>query len=248
MIALLLFGTAFGYLEAAVVTYLRALHEPVVQRFYPGRAPGDLFPLLTLDQLRAAAPVQMKTLAVEIGREVATIGMLVAIALAVAQNTGQWAAAFVIAFGTWDITFYVFLKMLLDWPASLLTWDILFLVPVPWVGPVLAPVLVSAVMIATGIWHLRREASGNPVRTGGLNWAGMIAGAIVIVVSFAMDYRNIMAGGKPHPFNWGVFGLGMGLGIGSYLNAAAKGRSIGKEVAASTATTLAGTSAVDGSF
>ena len=138
VIALLLFGTAFGYLEAAVVTYLRALHEPVVQRFYPGRAPGDLFPLLTLDQLRAAAPVQMKTLAVEIGREVATIGMLVAIALAVAQNTGQWAAAFVIAFGTWDITFYVFLKVLLDWPASLLTWDILFLVPVPWVGPVLA--------------------------------------------------------------------------------------------------------------
>ena len=108
--------------------------------------------------------------------------------------------------------------------------------------------LVSAVMIATGIWHLRREASGNAVRAGLLNWAGMIAGAIVIVVSFAMDYRNIMAGGTPHPFNWGIFSLGMGLGVGSYLNAAAKARSIGKEVAASTATTLAGTSAVDGSF
>lgn len=238
MIALLVFGTAFGYLEAAVVTYLRALHEPVVLRFYPGRAPGDLFPLVTLDQVRAAAPVQMKTLAVEIGRELATIGMLAAVALAVARNAGQWAAAFVIAFGTWDITFYVFLKVLLDWPASLLTWDILFLVPVPWVGPVLAPVLVSAVMIATGIWHLRREASGNPVRTGWLNWAGLLAGAVVIVVSFAMDYRNIMAGGTPHPFNWGVFGLGMALGIGSYLNAAANGRSIGKEVATQTETGL----------
>jgi len=232
VIALLLFGTAFGYLEAAVVSYLRALHEPVVQRFYPGRAPGDLFPLLTLDQLRAAAPLQMKTLAVEIGREAATICMLAALALAVAQNTGQWAAAFVIAFGTWDITFYVFLKVLLDWPASLLTWDILFLVPVPWVGPVLAPVLVSAAMISVGIWHLRREASGNPVRTGLLHWAGLIAGAMVIVVSFAMDYRNIMAGGTPHPFNWAVFSLGMGLGVASYVSAAAGRRSVAKRAAA----------------
>ena len=58
-----------------------------------------------------------------------------AVALAVARNAGDWAAAFVIAFGAWDITFYVVLKVLLDWPASLFTWDILFLIPVPWVGP-----------------------------------------------------------------------------------------------------------------
>src|SRR5260370_7926441 len=90
------------------------------------------------------------------GREAATIVMLAAIALAGADNAGQWAAAFAIAFGTWDIAFYAFLKLLLDWPASLLTWDILFLIPIPWVGPVLAPVIVSASMIAAGLWHLRR--------------------------------------------------------------------------------------------
>ena len=175
-IALLLFGTAFGYLEAAVVSYLRSLHEPVVQRFYPNRAPGDLFPLLTLDQIRTEAPQQMETLAVEIGREVATLAMLAAIALAVARNAGQWAAAFVIAFGTWDITFYLFLRTLLGWPASLFTWDILFLVPVPWVGPVLAPVLVSVAMIVVGICHLRREASGNEVRVGVIGWVGVRRG------------------------------------------------------------------------
>lgn len=221
VLALMLFGVAFGYLEAAVVSYLRALHEPVVQRFYPGRKPGDLFPLLTLDQLHAGAPQQVKTLATEIGREVATIAMLAAIALAVAGSSTQWAAAFVIAFGAWDISFYLFLRLLLEWPQSLFTWDILFLVPVPWTGPVLAPVLVSAVMIALGIWHLRRESSPQPVRCGGVHWSGMLAGAGVIVIAFAMDYRNVMAGQMPNPFHWGVFSLGLGLGIASYTSAAA---------------------------
>src|SRR5207244_23445 len=76
ILALLLFGTAFGYLEAAVVTYLRALHEPARQRFYPGRPAAELFPLLTLEQLHAAGPEQQRTLAAELGREAATILML----------------------------------------------------------------------------------------------------------------------------------------------------------------------------
>ncbi len=159
MIALLLFGTAFGYLEAAVVSYLRFLHEPVRRRFYRDRPPGDLFPLLTRQQVAATDPQQQRIALIEIGREAATIVMLAATALAIATDVGQWAAAFVIAFGTWDITFYLFLKMLLDWPASPFTWDILFIIPVPWVSPVLAPILVSGAMIGAGIWPLRREAT-----------------------------------------------------------------------------------------
>ncbi len=220
VLALLLFGTAFGYLEAAVVTYLRALHEPARQRFYPGRPPAELFPLLTLDQMRAAAPGQMQTLAIEIGREAATIAMLAAVALAVARSAGDWAAAFVITFGTWDITFYVFLRVLLGWPASVFTWDILFLIPVPWAGPVLAPVLVSAVMIAAGVWQLRAQAQDQPVRIGGRQWSGIMVGAVIIVISFAMDYQNIMAGGIPRQFNWWVFTTGLGVGILSFISAA----------------------------
>jgi hypothetical protein len=134
-------------------------------------------------------------------------------------NTGQWAAAFVIAFGTWDITFYVFLKMLLDWPASPFTWDILFIIPVPWVSPVLAPVLVSAAMIGAGIWHLRREAH-NPIRLGRWNWTGIVVGATTIVLSFTLDYRNVVGAGMPHPFHWTLFGVGMTIGVMGYASAA----------------------------
>lgn len=209
VLALLLFGVAFGYLEAAVVSYLRVLHESARQRFHPERQPGDLFPLLTLEQVRASG--ESKTLAIEVGREAATMLMLAAVALATANGFGRWAAAFVIAFGVWDATFYLFLKLILGWPASLLTWDILFLIPVPWVAPVLAPVLVSAAMIAGGVWRLRRD-----IRLRGWHAGGILLGGLVIILSFTLDCRNIMAGGLPQPFHWGVFALGMAIGIGSY--------------------------------
>jgi hypothetical protein len=220
VIAVLVFGTAFGYLEAAVVSYLRQLHEPARQRFYPARSPSELFPLLTLDQLQATGAEQQRTLVTEIGREATTIIMLAAVALAVARNAAQWAAAFVIAFGTWDITFYVFLKVLLGWPASVFMWDILFLIPVPWAGPVLAPVFVSAVMVLAGVWHLRRDAHGDPVGISTAQWVGILVGAAVIVISFAMDYRNLMKGGMPNPFNWAVFSVGLLIRVASYAWAA----------------------------
>jgi hypothetical protein len=220
VLALLLFGTAFGYLEAAVVSYLRLLHEPARLRYYPDRAAGDLFPLLTVDQLRESGTQQNRLLVTEIGREAATLIMLAAVALAIAKNAGEWVAGFAIAFGVWDIAFYVFLKVLLGWPASLFTWDVLFLIPVPWVGPVIAPVIVSAAMIAAGVGHLRREARGEPVRIGALRWIGILTGAAVIILAFAMDYRNVMRAGLPRPFHWTVFGLGLLLGVGSYTGAA----------------------------
>jgi hypothetical protein len=216
VLILLLFGVAFGYLEAAVVTYLRILHEPARRHFHPDRPSGELFPLLTLEQVRASGPEQQKTLIVEIGREASTMLMLASVALAVASNARQWAAAFMIAFGVWDIVFYVCLKLLLGWPASLFTWDILFLIPVPWVGPVIAPVLVSVAMIVAGIWCLWREAASVPLRIGLWNVVGVLLGGLVIVLSFTLDYRNTLAGGTPHAFHWGVFGLGMAIGVVSY--------------------------------
>jgi len=128
----------------------------------------------------------------------------------------------VIAFGTWDISFYLFLKLLLGWPPSLLTWDILFIIPVPWVGPVIAPVLVSTAMIATGIWHFKRETGGTPVRLGVWNWAGILAGAAIIILSFTLDANNVAAGGMPHSFRWPVFGVGMLVGVLGYVSAAAR--------------------------
>jgi hypothetical protein len=178
-----------------------------------------MFPLLTLDQVRAAGPEQRATLFIEIGREAATMVMLAVVALAVARTAREWSAAFAIAFGVWDIVFYVCLKVLLGWPGSLFTWDILFLIPAPWVGPVIAPVLVSFAMIGAGTWCLWREDAGMPLQIGLWNAAGLLLGALVIVLSFTMDYRNILSGGMPHPFHWGVFSLGMGIGALSYVAA-----------------------------
>ena len=135
-VALLLFGVSFGYVEAAVVAYLRALGEPVRERFYPGRGPDDLFPLLKLEQLEAGGPELLQVLKTEFAREAATLVMLGAVATAVGRGGAQWLAAFMITFGVWDVSFYAFLRVLLHWPQSLLTWDLLFLIPVPWAGPV----------------------------------------------------------------------------------------------------------------
>jgi hypothetical protein len=168
-----------------------------------------------LDQLREVGIEQTRTLAVEVGREAATILMLAAVAFAVARNAGEWAAAFVITFGIWDITFYVFLKLLLDWPASLFTWDILFLVPVPWVGPVLAPVLVSVVMIAAA-WHLR-QANGDRQHQRG-EWSGSGRGGDHHPL--VCDNRSMMAGGMPGRFPWWLFFAGLATAVLSYVRAA----------------------------
>jgi len=205
-----------------VVSYLRYLREPIRLRFYPARPVGDLFPLLTAEQAAKVWPQQRKVLFTEIGREAATIIMLSAVALAISTNLAQWAAAFVVAFGTWDIAFYFFLKVLLGWPASLFTWDILFIIPVPWVAPEIAPILVSAAMVLAGTWQLRCEATRNPARLASRNWAGLVTGAAVIIISFTLDSANIRAGGMPRPFAWLVFAIGMALGLLGYAEAALK--------------------------
>src|SRR5260370_27839701 len=154
--ALLLFGISFGYLEAAVVVYLRAIYDPIRQRIHPERKPNDLFPLITQDQLLAAGTENERRLVIELGREVATIAMLAAFGLVMGRNFNERMAAFAIAFGLWDISFYAFLKIMIQWPESLNTWDILFLIPLPWIGPVLAPVLLSAALIGCALLSLSR--------------------------------------------------------------------------------------------
>ena len=215
--ALFLFGISFGYVEAAVVVYLRAIYDPIRERLHPGRNAHELFPLITPRELASAGPENPRRLLIELGREAATMVMLGAVALAVARNARQWVAAFLIAFGVWDITFYAFLKLMIHWPASLATWDILFLIPLPWVGPVWAPVLVALSMIVCGLISLRAGGTHcNPA-----HWTGIFAGAAVIVIAFVWDFRNTSAGGMPNPFNWPLFLLGEAIGLAAFLAAAA---------------------------
>ena len=214
-VALLLFGISFGYLEAAVVVYLRAIYDPIRHSLHPDRPAGELFPLISPQELAAAGPENPRRLLIEIGREASTIAMLAAFGLAAGRNFNQRVAAFAVVFGLWDIFFYVFLRLMIHWPQSLFTWDILFLIPLPWVGPVLAPVMVAMTLVVCGLYSL--EVGGLPARPR--EWMAMIAGGLVVILSFVWDYRNTMAGGLPNPFNWPLFWAGEIIALIGFLSA-----------------------------
>lgn len=219
VVGLIIFGVAFGYVEAAVVAYLRSMYSPLRAHFYPTIPPGELFPLLTLEQLSASGSEHATRLKIELGREFATLAMLASIGLIVARSAREWFAAFLVTFGVWDVAFYAFLKLLLDWPPSLFTWDILFLLPVPWVGPVLAPILVSISMIAAGLVVLWRDYNDRPVYIAKSRWAVIVLGGAIVVAAFVWDFRNTAMGRNPNPFNWILFFTGELTGIFAFLSA-----------------------------
>jgi hypothetical protein len=214
-----LFAVAFGYVESAVVVYLRVVYDPLRASLHPNQPEGSLLPLITLDELRAADPGHVRRLGIELGRELATLVMLATVAALAVRRRGEWIAMFLIAFGVWDIAYYAGLKAMIGFPASLLTWDILFLIPVPWLGPVLAPVLVALTMIVAGGVVLARTARGRPLRTTPWHWCAVIAGGVIIVVSFTKDYGRTMAGEMPERFSWLLFGAGLLLAILAFVHA-----------------------------
>ena len=224
--ALVLFGLAFGYVESAVVVDLRALYEPLQVKFRPDQPTGSLFPLISLEELRRENPDHVKRLYVELGREAATIVMLAAVPWTFARNFREWIAGFMIGFGVWDLAYYAGLKFGLDWPDSPFTWDILFLLPVPWSGPVLAPMLVSVSIIGAGAVILLRESAGRPIPLGVGHWVLIVSGGATVILSFCWDARSVAEGSMPGPFPWGVFGLGETLGLVTFAFAA-WGRNLG---------------------
>lgn len=166
--AMLVFGIAMGFLEAAIVVYLRKL-------YFPG---GFAFPL--------AIPDDPVVIVAELVREASTVLMLLAVAWLAGKTFLQRFAWFLISFAIWDIFYYVGLKVFLNWPESLLTWDVLFLIPVTWVGPVLAPVLSSVLMIILAWAFLRIDAAGQEVKT--LEWLMIYGGAFIIFMTFIWDF------------------------------------------------------------
>lgn len=215
----LVFAMAFGYVEASVVVYLRAIYDPLRASLYPGYPPDSLLPLITLDQLRAANPEHVRRVAIELGREMATMLMLAAVAALATRRRGEWLAMFMIGFGCWDVSYYVGLKAMIGFPASLLTWDILFLLPVPWLGPVLAPLIVSASMVGAGLVLLARTAQARPLSAKWYHWCGIALGGFVIILSFCRDYARTSAGELPRPFSWTVFAVGETVGLLSFVHA-----------------------------
>lgn len=177
-----LFAIAMGFLESAVVVYLREIYYPE----------GFSFPLKNMSH---------HVVVTELLRELATMVMLVTAAWLCARTWTVRFAWFIYLFAVWDIFYYVFLWALLGWPDSLLTWDILFLIPTTWIGPVLAPVVNSLTMIvlamviiqADGLTSGRADGQASErVRIGGAEWALLVAGALVTVSAYIQDYSTYM--------------------------------------------------------
>lgn len=162
-----------GLFEAAVVIYLREI-------MYPG---GFEFPL---------APVHPHLALTEILREASTMVMLICIGLIAARKFSQRFAWFIYSFAIWDILYYVFLWLLIGWPESLMTWDVLFLIPATWTGPVISPLVLTMVMILFAVWILLQGEKNINTRIMPLEWTGLSVGSLVVIIAFVTDYMKHM--------------------------------------------------------
>lgn len=209
---LIIFATAMGFLEAIVVVYVRELYYP----------DGFAFPLKSL-------PAWL--VLIELIREIATLLMLGSVAWIAGKTFLQRLSVFLFLFGIWDIIYYVALKIFIDWPESLFTWDILFLIPITWVGPVLAPVICSVVMISMTFIFDYLETHKKLTKLKTIELLLMILGAAFIYYTFTVDFGMIILNGnfladffvlpehpdfikileswKPTHYNWAIFTLGM---------------------------------------
>ena len=191
------FGVAMGYLEAVVVVYLRAALGLV-----------ELTPTPVLEPAGFEAYA-----AIEIAREAATLAMIAAVGWLAGRSWVERLAWAAVVFGTWDITYYAGLWITIGWPPALDTWDLLFLIPAPWVGPVWAPVVVSCALIGFGLAAARRFRAGDPVRVGRLAVVLALAGGAAVVLSFLPDASRVLDGDASPWTGWPAFWLGLGLAL-----------------------------------
>ncbi|MDA0999190.1 MAG: hypothetical protein O2807_01565 [bacterium] len=199
LIAACILAAAFAFVEAAVVVYLRKL-------YYPG---GFAFPLSPA--MRGLAPIL-----VEIIREAVTL-ILIGAAAWLADRRGWVRFAFyMVIFGVWDILYYVWLWAILGWPPSIFTLDVLFMIPVLWVGPVWVPVIVSLGLIGCGAAIALRIGGGGSFSLGRAGWALEVLSGLIIILSFLWNGPAALKGHMPGPFPWWLFWAGMGLGLGVF--------------------------------
>ncbi|MGB5530496.1 MAG: hypothetical protein WBQ32_11060 [Ignavibacteriaceae bacterium] len=184
-----LFAIAMAYLESAVVVYLRAMYGIV-----------DLL----IDTPLLADPYTI----IEIGREAATLIMLFIIGL-IAGNTWQKRIGFsIFAFAVWDIFYYIWLYLFIGWPKSLFEWDILFLIPLPWWGPVITPVIISILLIAISSLLIIDVK----LKITSFDWLIFCIAIITLLYTFMEDSIKALLSGsisinevRPTDFNWIVF-------------------------------------------
>lgn len=196
-----LFSVAMAVVEAAIVVYLRQLYYPE----------GFGFPLKLID---------LTTFVIELTREAATVIMLCAVGTLAGRCFWERFAYFLLAFGVWDIAYYLWLKIFVNWPASLFDWDILFLLPLPWIGPVIAPCSIAVIMIAIGLAIIRLHARGLGFRPTCLSWILVLAATGILLYSFMHDLPATLHFQWPQPYLYGLLIISDILYIIAYIHTA----------------------------
>lgn len=193
---LALFAIAMALVEATVVVHLRAIYHPGDARV--------LFPLVLMSH---------RDLGLELGREAATVVMLLALAWITERSAGRRFAIFVYLFGMWDLFYYVWLKLVIDWPRSWLEWDVLFLIPWPWFGPWITPATIALLF---ALWGGRVLLSGKEPLFTGRALLLFLAGTAAALTAFLLPGAVLLPGGetafdgyRPGAFPWGLWSGGM---------------------------------------
>jgi hypothetical protein len=189
------FAIAMAWVEAASVFYIRALVDRI--------EPYQVNPLPINDTLGY----------VEMWREAATLVMIATLGVLAGRTWHRRAGYTAVAFGAWDILYYVFLRIMSGWPRTLLDWDILFLLPLPWWGPVLAPVSIALVMI---LWGTLATQSDDGATDDRWPWAFACVGIVLALAVFMIDAWRALPDGRdavlrvlPTTFNWPLFGAAL---------------------------------------
>ena len=192
------FAVAMAWMESATVYYLRSLVDRVV--------PYQENPL----------PVHPVLGPVELVREAATLVMLLTTGILAGRTWRQRFAYAAVAFGTWDILYYAFLWITCGWPTSLFDWDVLFLLPLPWWGPVLAPVSIALLMIAWGTLASQWPDEAPATVVTRASWASSTIGMALALAVFMTDALHALPDRAdavrqvlPTTFNWPLFCLAL---------------------------------------
>jgi hypothetical protein len=194
------FAMSMAWVEAAVVTYLRIL----IGRIDPYQAN----PLPIVGSLGTT----------ELIREAATLLMLLAVGILAGKNGRTRLGFAAAAFGAWDLLYYVFLRLMTGWPGSLFDWDILFLLPLPWWGPVLAPAAIAALMLAGGTLLALAPPRASSRAGARLLWGMAAGGAALALYCFMANALATAAQGSqavrqslPVEFPWLPFLIALAL-------------------------------------
>ncbi|MBN1796407.1 MAG: hypothetical protein JW804_07025 [Sedimentisphaerales bacterium] len=188
------FGVAFAYIESAVVVYLREIFHPE----------GFAFPLkvFSIDE------VNNRLLLTETWREAATLVLILTSCWLFGRNRRQRFAYFLTIFAIWDIFYYVWLKILIDWPVSIMDYDILFLIPTVWASPALAPILASLTMLIFAMVILLLDAKGLRLNVTAFDRLGYIIAALIIVSGFCYTGRFHDKPDYNRHYSWLIFAMG----------------------------------------